>query len=134
MLGPASDVKIGDATVGPIATRRVARCVVPICSLFTIAILAAVLIKVGGDVSGVLRVHTSTGTINGLYDGVADVWMGVPYGRAPARWAPPVRYEWSTTLNAAHPGPVCPQGKAFGEPTTTSHMPVARLQPTIAVS
>jgi len=115
-LGPAWDVKIGDSDVAPIPTRRVARCVVPIIALFTIAIMAAVLIKVGGDVSGVLRVHTSAGTINGLYDSAADVWMGVPYARAPKRWAVPVATQWQTTLDATRPGPVCPQSALMGEP------------------
>ncbi|KAA0153037.1 hypothetical protein FNF29_03558 [Cafeteria roenbergensis] len=113
-LGPGAHVKVGDADVSPIPNRKVARCVVPIVSLFTVGILAAVLIKVGGDVAGVLRVRTSAGVINGFYDGVADSWMGVPYGRAPVRWGAPVETKWDEMKDATRPGPVCPQGKAFG--------------------
>jgi carboxylesterase type B len=114
LLGRPSHVKTGDAEVLPIPARRVVRYVVPICGTFSVAILASVLIIVGNQVSGMLRVSAEAGELQGMYDSVADVWLGVPYGRAPTRWAPPVTFAWTGILDASRYGPVCPQGAAFG--------------------
>src|SRR6185312_9007185 len=83
----------------------------------SLALIGVALALVPGT-AGAQVVHTATGNVQGVHDGVADEWRGVPYARPPVgalRWRPPRPAQaWTGTRGATQFATECAQ-PAFNE-------------------
>jgi len=81
---------------------------------FTISLgMIGIALAVAPGSAGAQVVQTSAGKLQGVHDGVADEWRGVPYARPPVgplRWRPPEAAQpWSGTRSATQFAPECAQ-------------------------
>ena len=116
LLGPAREVNTGLGQVPAVVrSSHWTRIVVPIVTLTLIAVVATSLVLTGKRKAHSLVVaELTTGEARGFHDGIADVWLGIPYGQAKRWQKPKIASKWGGRRDFRSRAAICPQQPALG--------------------